>query len=100
MVLGYVGNQVGDTRSPIVVESILIFAAADPKETHAHRIGASGQDGIVCDTGCHQIIGLERSSRLRPTHFNEAFAQWYHLAAMKSPASSASADEDMTDLMI
>ena len=64
---------------PIVAELILRFAAAEPMETNVHRLGASGHNGVVCETSCNQIIGLERSFRLMPTHLNEGLAQWYHV---------------------
>ena len=52
MVLGAVVGQVGVTRSPIITELILIFAASEPIEAHVHQLGASGHDSVVCDTGC------------------------------------------------
>ena len=79
MVLGDIVGEVGGPRSPIVAELILRFAAADPVETYVHRLGAYGHNGVVCDTRCRQIIGLDRSSRLRPTNFNEGLMQWYHV---------------------
>ena len=76
IVIGALVGQVLGTRIPIVVELILVLIAAEPVETHVHQLGVSGHYGVVCDTSCHQIIGLERSSRLISTHFNEGFVQW------------------------
>ena len=52
MVLGAVVGQFGGTWSPIVAELILRIAAADPVETYVHQLGASGNDGVVCETSC------------------------------------------------
>ena len=46
---------------------------------HVHRFGALGENGIVCDTNCLQIISLERSFRLRKPHFTKGFLQWYYI---------------------
>jgi hypothetical protein len=95
MMLGEVVSKVFASGFPEDVELALEDAVADPVVSHVHVAGFVLLDGIVGETGCGGVIGLNRCSWLRIPHVLEGLAQdqSFLLRLTKRPPTSASAAE-------
>ena len=99
--LGTVVGQVLVSWCPVVAEVFLGVAASEPPETHVHGFEHFVYHGLVGHAcGCG-VVALNRRRGLWPAHLEEVFLRGIMaLAQMKRPESSASAEEDMTFLII
>ena len=79
MVLGAVVAEIVEARCPEVSELALSISASDPLELHVHWLCFAGGDGFIGESNCSGVVALDRWYWLRPYHFNEWLAEWYHL---------------------
>ena len=79
MVLGATVAKVVRERWPEVPELALSISAMEPVKLHVHWLCFAGDGCFIGESNCSGVFALDRRSWLRPSHFNEWLAEWYHL---------------------
>jgi hypothetical protein len=94
-------SQLTEACIPVISKLILGCTTTEPPKLHIHHLVPAGHNSLVGNSSCCRVIHLDRSFRLLPTHGNEGLAVGNILrAVMKTAASSDSAAEAMTNLIV
>jgi hypothetical protein len=75
MVFGEVIGVIVNASAPVDEKFAIFDAIADPVETHIDGFGSALFDGIICNSRCASIIGLNWCGSLRMAHIFEGCAE-------------------------
>ena len=63
---------------PVVTIVFLGFVASNTPEKHVHLFHVADNNGVVGDSNCSEVVGLDGVLGLWPSHFNKSLTHGRH----------------------